>query len=97
MSVFVCFGLNVLCLNFLFTGSYLQSKSYDKVVWRLVYSVSFELHVDMIFCLCPLAVPQVMSMQRTTCCLLLRLSHAMLSGKTSISGCCNSEARSCAR
>lgn len=38
-----------------------------------------------------------MSMQRTTCCSLLRLSHATLPGKTSISGCCSSEARSCAR
>lgn len=44
-----------------------------------------------------MAIPQVMSMQRTTCCLLLRLSHATLPGKTNISGCCSSEARSCAR
>lgn len=43
------------------------------------------------------AIPQVMSMQKTTCCLLLRLSHATLPGKTNISGCCSSEARSCAR
>lgn len=38
-----------------------------------------------------------MSMQKTTCCLLLRLNHAMLPGKTNISGCCSSGARSCAR
>lgn len=50
-----------------------------------------------IFLVCPLAVPQVMSMQRTTCCLLLRLSRTTQPGKTNISGCCSSEARSCAR
>lgn len=46
---------------------------------------------------CPLASTQVMSMQRRICCLLPRWSHGTLPGKTSISGCCSSEARSCAR
>lgn len=59
--------------------------------------LSVVMHVGMIFNFCPPAIPQVMSMQRTTCCLLLRLSHATLPGKTNISGCCSSEARSCAR
>lgn len=46
---------------------------------------------------CRLAVSQATSMQRTTFSLPLRSSPTTLSGKTSISGCCCSEARSCAR
>ena len=44
-----------------------------------------------------LCLPQVMSMQKTTCCSAVSWSHTTLSGKTNISGCCSSEARSCAR
>lgn len=38
-----------------------------------------------------------MSMPRRTCCLLPRWSPGTAPGKTSISGCCSGEARSCAR
>lgn len=48
-----------------------------------------------VFCL--LAVSQVTSVQRTTFSLPLRSSPTTLSGKTSISGCCCSEARNCAQ
>lgn len=50
-----------------------------------------------VFSVCWLAVSQVMSMQRTTFCLQLRSSRATLSGKTSTSGCCCSEAKSSAQ
>lgn len=45
----------------------------------------------------PLAGAQVMSMPRRTCCLLPRWSPGTPPGKTSISGWCSGEARSCAR
>lgn len=51
------------------------------------------------FCFCvPVSLcPQAMSTPRTTCCSLPRLSRATLPEKTSVSGCCSSEAKSCAR
>jgi len=46
---------------------------------------------------CPLAVLQVTSMQRTTSCLRPKSSRTTRPEKTNASGCCSSAARGCAR
>lgn len=92
-SVFCVMWLNVLCW-FQSHDSLINVCSGTSILCKLACGDAFG---HFILLLCLLAVPQAMSMQRTTCCLLLRLSHATLPGKTNISGCCSSEARSCAR